>query len=373
MAKVSIIIPTYNVEQYLEECMESVTRQTLQDIEIICINDGSTDGSLKILRDYAKNDGRIVIVDKENGGYGVGMNIGLDMAKGEYIGIVEPDDYVPLNMYEDLYAKAKEYDLDFVKADFYRFGRKENGDMNLSYNHLSKDPEDYNVVFNPSQNPEAIRYIMNTWSGIYRKSFLDEYQIRHNETPGASFQDNGFFFQTFVYGQRAMIIDKPYYRNRRDNPNSSVNDKNKVYAMNVEYDYIRKLLVRDREVWERFRGIYWWKKFINYRVTFRRIGESFKKEFLLRFAAEFRRAFDTGEVDRNCFSKHEWLQLTSLVEDPDAFYQTQAKTGAFAGGSISREQLLEQELNDIKNSVSYKFGMKVFAVPRKIKNRLKNR
>ncbi|MCD8149308.1 MAG: glycosyltransferase [Clostridiales bacterium] len=373
MAKVSIIIPTYNVEQYLEECMDSVTRQTLQDIEIICINDGSTDGSLSILQDYAKKDGRVVIVDKENGGYGVGMNIGLDMAKGEYVGIVEPDDYVPLNMYEDLYAKVKEYDLDFVKADFYRFGRKESGDMNLAYNHLSQNPEDYRVVFNPSRNPETMRYIMNTWSGIYRKAFLDKYQIRHNETPGASFQDNGFSFQTFVYGQRAMIIDKPYYRNRRDNSHSSVNDKNKVYAMNVEYDYIRRLLVRDREVWERFRGIYWWRKFINYRGTFRRIGEEYKKEYLVRFASEFRRALDTGELDREYFTELEWSQINSLVKNTDMFYQTQVKTRIFGGVNGSREECLEQELRDIRNSVSYKFGLKVFAVPRKIKNRLKNR
>jgi len=373
MAKVSIIIPTYNVEQYLAECMDSVIRQTLHDIEIICINDGSTDGSLKILRDYAKDDDRIVIVDKENGGYGVGMNIGLVMAKGEYVGIVEPDDFVPLNMYEDLYAKAKAHDLDFVKADFYRFRRNENGNMYLSYNHLSKNPENYNVVFHPGQDPETIRYIMNTWSGIYRKTFLDKYQIRHNETPGASFQDNGFVFQTFAYGQRAMILDRPYYMNRRDNPNSSVNDTRKVYAMNVEYDYIRKILVRDREVWERFRGIYWWKKFMNYRGTLRRIGEEYKKEYLLRFAAEFRRAFDTDELDRKCFTKQEWSQLKLLREDTDMFYQTQVRAGEFGGGNASREECLEQELCDIKNSVSYQFGLKVFAVPRAVKNRWKKK
>ncbi len=371
MAKVSIIIPIYNVEQYLTECMDSVVGQTLRDIEIICINDGSTDGSLKILQSYADNDERIVLVDKENGGYGIGMNIGLDLAKGEYIGIVEPDDFVPLNMFGDLYAKAKEYDLDLVKADFYRFTRKENGDMYLSYNHLSKNPDDYNVVFHPSQNPEAIRYTMNTWSGIYRKTFLDEYQIRHNETPGASFQDTGFFFQTFAYGQRAMIVDHPYYMNRRDNPNSSVNDKHKVYAMNVEYDHIRRLLVRDREVWERFRGIYWWKKYGSYRLTVQRIADECKAEYIRRFAAEFKRAFDTGETNREYFTELEWSQLSLLIENPDKFYQTQVKTGKFGGDNRSREQRLEQELRDIKGSLSYKFGVKVFSIPRKLKNHRK--
>ena len=284
MAKVSIIIPTYNVEMYLVECMESVVNQTLKDIEIICINDGSTDGSLEILKSYAQKDDRIVLVDKENGGYGIGMNIGLDKATGEYIGIVEPDDFIPLNMYSDLYEKAVENDLDFIKADFYRFKRdSETEDMELVYNHLSPNKEDYNVVFNPSETPEAIRYIMNTWSGIYKRSFIEEFHIRHNETPGASFQDNGFWFQTFVYAKRGMIIDTPYYMNRRDNPNSSVHNKEKVYCMNVEYDHIRELLVRDKEVWERFRPMYWLKKYNNYMGTIKRIGEEYKREYAVSY------------------------------------------------------------------------------------------
>ena len=107
MAKVSIIVPAYNVEPYLVECMESITNQTLSDIEIICINDGSTDGTLNILKEYAARDERIILVDKENGGYGIGMNIGMSKATGEYIGIVEPDDFVPVNMFGDLYKIAK--------------------------------------------------------------------------------------------------------------------------------------------------------------------------------------------------------------------------------------------------------------------------
>ena len=191
MPKVSIIIPTYNVEDYLRECMESVVRQTLHDIEIICINDGSTDGSLKILQEYAQKDSRIVLVDKMNEGYGVGMNIGLDKATGEYVGIVEPDDFVPLSMYEDLYKVAKENDLDFVKADFYRFTRNSaTGDMHLIYNHLDSEGTDYNQVIDPFEKPYITKFIMNTWSGIYRREFLEKHHIRHNTTPGASFQED---------------------------------------------------------------------------------------------------------------------------------------------------------------------------------------
>ena len=316
MAKVSLIVPAYNVEPYLVECMESITRQTLQDIEIICINDGSTDGTLGILKRYAEKDPRIILIDKENGGYGIGMNMGMEVATGEYIGIVEPDDFVPVNMFGDLYEIAKEKDLDFVKADFYRFERASNGDMFLTYNHLDRKNEHYNQVFDPSHTPQAIRFIMNTWSGIYRKAFLDEYHIRHNETPGASFQDNGFWFQTFAFAKRGMIIDKPYYMNRRDNPNSSVKNVQKIYCINVEYDHIRDVLMEHPETWERFKTYYTLKRFHNSVATLRRISNEFKRDYVERFSKEMKRAKELGEMDEELFTAAERDNLHLLINRP---------------------------------------------------------
>ena len=363
MAKVSIIIPTYNVEMYLVECMESVVRQTLKDIEIICINDGSTDGSLDILKSYAEKDDRIIIVDKKNGGYGIAMNIGLEKATGEYIGIVEPDDYGPINMYEDLYQIAKENELDFVKADFYRFKRNdENGDMELTYNHLSDDIQNYNKVFNPSQTPSAVNYIMNTWSGIYKREFLEEYGIRHNETPGASFQDNGFFFQTFAFAKRAMIINKPYYMNRRDNPNSSVHSRDKVYCVNVEYDYIREILTEHPQVWERFKYVYWRKKYSNYVFTLNRIGNEYKKEYVDCISKEFKRAEQLGELRQDAFPVTQWSGVQFLMRDPEGYYRLCTVPGGAAAAA---------EIEKIKNSNSYKLGFAITSIPRKIKKKLK--
>ena len=99
MAKVSLIVPAYNVEPYLVECMESITRQTLQDIEIICINDGSTDGTLGILKRYAEKDPRIILIDKENGGSGTGKNMGLWASLGGYIPHEEAADFSAWNMF----------------------------------------------------------------------------------------------------------------------------------------------------------------------------------------------------------------------------------------------------------------------------------
>ena len=366
MSKVSVIIPTYNVEPYLIECMESVTKQTLKDIEIICINDGSTDNSLQILHDYAEKDSRILLIDKENEGYGIGVNQGLDMATGEYIGIVEPDDYIALNMYEDLYNIAKANDLDFVKADFYRFKRKSNGDMELIYNHLSNEEEKYNVIFSPCDDPEATRYIMNTWSGIYKKSFLDEYKIRHNTTPGASYQDNGFWFQTFIYGKRAMIINKPYYRNRRDNLTSSVHNPNKIYTMNIEYDYIRGILTQNEEVWEKFKAMYWRKKYHNYKGTLERIDIQYKKEYIKQFSMDFKRGLEKDELDKKVFTELEWSAIQFIVKDPDGFYIREI-TGK-GGQEVAK---LKDEINHIKNSMTYKIGSAIMFIPKKIKRLVK--
>ena len=302
MAKVSIIIPTYNVKPYLRECLDSVVGQTLNDIEILCVNDGSTDGSLEIIEEYAQKDKRIVVISGPNGGYGKAMNKGLNRATGEYIGIVEPDDYIALNMYEELYEKAKFYNADIVKADFYRFTRNDNGNINLMYNHLSDSVDDYNRVICPMSEQHSFKFIMNTWSGIYKREFIEQYKIRHNETPGASYQDNGFWFQTFVYAKKVVFIDKPYYRNRRDNPSSSMFSKTKVYSMNADYLHIKELLMEQKSVWENVKYIYSYKRYQNYIGTINRIANEFKKQYILDISEEFKQAEVDGELSSGFFS-----------------------------------------------------------------------
>ena len=110
--KLSVIIPVYNVEQYLPKCLASVVQQTLKDIEIICVNDGSTDNCLKILEEFKSKDNRIKIINKENAGLGNARNTGLEEAKGEYISFIDSDDYIDENFFELLYNEAKEDDAD---------------------------------------------------------------------------------------------------------------------------------------------------------------------------------------------------------------------------------------------------------------------
>lgn len=380
MAKVSIVIPVYNVQDYLEECMESVVGQTLKDIEIICVNDGSTDSSPEILRRFQEQDGRIRVINKENGGYGQAMNQGICKASGKYIGIVEPDDYIDSDMYRDLYETAEKYELDFVKADFYRFKTGEDGEREFFYNHLSPKPQDYHVVFNPSKNPETLRFIMNTWSGIYRKDFLKKHQIRHNETSGAAFQDNGFWFQTFIYGERAMIIDRPHYRNRRDNPDSSVNSREKVYCINREYDYIRSILVKMPEVWEQFKYLYWFKKYHNYMGALCRIGEEYRKEYVQRFSEELKRGMALGELKKEVFSNTAWNNIQSITENPEQYYLTRVYPKSMSQKVFERidrleteNQKLKGEIARIRKSKSFRLGRLILFLPGKLKKILGGR
>ncbi len=314
--KVSIIIPVYNVEKYLEECMDSVIHQTLPDIEIICINDGSTDRSPEILKRYSELDRRIILIDKINEGYGIGMNIGVEKASGEFIGIVEPDDFILPEMYETLYHIAHENELDFVKSDFYRFISSADGQYCKTLNRLSPNSDDYNQIFDPSQTPSALSFIMNTWCGIYNRSFLERNHIRHNTTPGASFQDTGFWFQTFTYAQRAMIIDIPFYMNRRDNTGSSVHDRNKVFTINREFDFVRENLIRDEKVWERFKGMYWRCKFLGYTARIKVIAPKFRLDFAKQMSAEFSSGLDAGEIDLSLFNPGEQKRIRALIKAP---------------------------------------------------------
>ena len=232
MTKVSIIVPVYNGEQYLSTCLDSILAQTLEDIEVICVDDGSSDQSPAILDDYAKRDSHVHVIHKDNRGYGHSMNVGIDAASGEYIGIVESDDCILPNMYETLYSTAKNNDLDLVKSDVIFWW--ETLRYTCEYHKEDLNPY-YGRVLDSSNRKLFFQFFMNTWTGIYKRSFLNENSIRHNETPGAAYQDNGFWIQTLSFCERAMWLKDAFYLYRQDNPLASIKSKSNVmtWSMNI--------------------------------------------------------------------------------------------------------------------------------------------
>ncbi len=318
--KVSLVVPIYNVERYLRQCLDSCIRQTMKEIEIICVDDGSTDRSFEIVKQYAKRDKRIVPITKKNAGYGNSMNIGMERANGEYIGIVESDDYVETNMCAALYEAAKKYDLDVVKSDYLIF-KTEKGKEKTSYERTCTEAGYYNKVLIPARNKVIFSFQMNTWTGLYRAQFLRENGIRHNETPGAAYQDNGFWFQTLSLARTVMFINRAFYHYRQDNPNSSINSKGKVFCMNEEYAFIHDFILGHPFVKQNFLYEYFKKKFFNYMHTYERIADQYKLEFLERFSAELKEAQASKEID---FTKipDSWIMSMTLriADDYKRFY-----------------------------------------------------
>ncbi len=316
-AKVSILVPIYNVEKYLHECIDSILNQTLQDIEIILINDGSTDNSPAICEEYAKKDKRVKIINKANSGYGHSMNMGLDTASGEYIGIVESDDYIRPDMYEKQYKLAKELNLDLLKADFRKFYGDED-ERTFEYTPVAA-PQFYNRVLKASDDVTVFKQTNNViWTGLYNTRFLKENNIRFNETPGASYQDNGFFFQTYALAQRMYFINEDFYQLRRDNPNSSVKSKAKVFCMCDEYAFIRRFI--DQNNLQKFIGIYYVLMYLNYMFTYYRVADEFKPMFLERFREDFLFGQKNKELDKTLFSKKEWENVRLLLKSAESFH-----------------------------------------------------
>lgn len=315
MAKISVVVPVYNVEKYLKECIDSIINQTLEDIEIICVNDSSTDSSLEILNDYAKKDSRIIVINKSNSGYGHTMNMGLNAATGEYVGIIESDDFADKNMFEDLYKLAKEYDADIVKGDWYnywsknKFARKNNRISSAKTLKLTNSKQDKSLLrINPS-----------VWSAIYKKEFLNKYNIRFLETPGASYQDLAFSFKIFALAERVILTDKAYLYYRQDNMNSSVKSKTKVYCVCDEYEEIDRFLEQYPDLKFEFKVQEEINRYNGYVSSVLRIDDSVKPEFVKVFSDHFKEEYNTGLLGNEFFKKINKNEFMTLINNPEKY------------------------------------------------------
>lgn len=237
--KVSVVVPVYNVKTYLSECLNSILAQTLREIEIILVDDGSTDGSEIICDEYAQKDPRISVIHKENRGYGHTINVGMATAKGTYVGIVESDDYIVETMYERLFSVIESEHLDFVRSNFQRFYETPSGNRHFSVNGTTNIGHPYGVVLGQNDFDTYMLAGGNNWSSLFRRDFLEQHQIRHNESPGASFQDTGFALLCFSLAERLILLSDNLYCYRLDNPGSSSVSKEKLFCCLDEHKYVQ--------------------------------------------------------------------------------------------------------------------------------------
>lgn len=214
MVKVSVVIPVYNVEEFLKECLDSIVNQTLEDIEIICVNDGSKDKSLDILNFYAENDDRFTVISQENGGHAVATNRGMKLAEGEYLYLMDSDDVVELTALEETYNYAKEKDADFVIFQALNYVMDEDRIYKTdiySMEHIADFVGD--SVFNYEDLGDMIFDIPVTpWSKLYNNQFIKDIGATFPE--GLVFDDNIFFWDVLFNAKRIAFYRKHLFKRR---------------------------------------------------------------------------------------------------------------------------------------------------------------
>jgi glycosyltransferase EpsH len=229
--RVSIIVPIYNVEKYLTRCLDSLVSQHLTEIEIIAVNDGSTDRSLSILVEYAEKDGRIIVINKANGGVSSARNEGLKRATGEYIGFVDPDDWIDETMYERLYHTALEEHADIVMCSYIReFGQHSKiKDFPVTEKMVYTDYELHSKIMRrligplkeEIANPELLDAWGTVWSKLYRSETLKSSNITFTDLNKIGTNEDSLFnIHAFYFAKKFVFINEPYYHYWRANENS---------------------------------------------------------------------------------------------------------------------------------------------------------
>ena len=278
--KVSVIVPVYNVRNYLPKCLDSIIGQTLKEIEIICVNDGSTDGSDKVLEEYAKKDSRIKIVNRENGGLSAARNTGMPYATGKYIGFVDSDDYIDSAMYELMYYNAEHFNSQMVICANHKLddttGIVFDDDPYYTLGYFPKELN--NRVFNHNDTKGFFQdFCVMAWNKLYLRSFLEEKHARFPD--GYIFEDGPFFTDIYFDMERVTLVRDFLYYYRVNRANSIVvkGDKNFVDIFYV----VNKMLANMRKTsyFNEIKSYFLRKKFKDMRYRFQVIQKRYKKYY----------------------------------------------------------------------------------------------
>ena len=312
---VSVLVPIYNVERYLRQALESIRMQTFSQFEVVCINDGSTDGSRDIVQDFLDADPRFRVIDKPNSGYGASMNRGIQEARGRYIAILESDDFYDSDALRKLMTVALQLNADVVKGDYWFYwseGRGRNVPARVIEGAMAGH------LFNAWDEPQILLANPSVWSAVYKRSFLLGNGLKMLETPGASFQDLGFTFKVMASAERIYCIEDQVVHYRQDNEQSSVNNPAKVFCVCDEFDSIEDFLdaVPARKV---LRPYLFRLRYDSYMWNFERLAPQLRGQFLETMVGDLQRGMRYGEFVPSLFEGYQRANLEFMLEEPQEF------------------------------------------------------
>ena len=248
---VSVLVPVRGTEENLDRALVSLTNQTLETQEFLLLDAGGTDLCRTVMKEYAAVDRRFRIVDASGAdGYGQLMNLGLEQARGSYIGIVEPDDFVREDMYERLLKQAERLRLDLIQSDFTRFRITPEGEIETQSGVLFADGSCYYRTMTPAGKKQVLSMPEQTGNGLYRRAFLQEAGIRWDETPGFETAGNGFRNRALSAARRARFQKVQLYREHAGESEPFVPDAEAPQV--PETGFLRRLLKKGRSVKELF-------------------------------------------------------------------------------------------------------------------------
>lgn len=292
MPKVSVIIPVYNAEKYLRQCLDSVVNQTLREIEIICVDDGSTDGSLAILQEYAASDARIKVLTQKNQYAGVARNNGMAAAQGKYFAFLDADDYYDLNALMVMFQRMEENSLDVVKAFFYNVAQ-DMKPFSTDYSKSASAKGFLNRILSFKDHPEVLLHIADVpWNGMYRADFIREKRINFNNLRCVN--DHSFFIECMILAQRVMLIDTYVAFYRVSQKESLVSKKGQHFYCQISSYKIVEATVKQLPLFQKrmvmqreFSSLlYWYQQMCNKNPDDISSVNELMKEFISTFSAD---------------------------------------------------------------------------------------
>lgn len=314
---VSVVVPIYKVEQYLRQCVDSILAQTLRNIEVILVDDGSPDGCPAIVDDYAAKDPRVVAIHQPNGGYGKAVNTGIARASAPYIGIIESDDWIEPDMYEKLYNRARETGADVTRSTFWYYNSlKKPGKQNKIYTHPKSDYRDApDGVFSVHEWDLIHTLHPSIWACLYEASLLKS--VPFIESVG-SYQDVPFFFEILAKAKGISVVKEPLVHYRLEpNQGSSVKDNGRRQLTYLDMAEATWKIMEKYHLLETMKEVCYYRITTSHLWRMESIRPEFRKEYFDRVHKLFQPIMKDETFEWKYFDESERMRVLLLGEAPN--------------------------------------------------------